>query len=177
MCDTPSAYEFSSARAYEGIVPCGNICVEEGLQLYGCSTTSSADLRSSYLQQLGSPLSAEEREPLEYWLQPRARRRYLAITRWQEHERRPLMDVRDAALRLLKVIDADADLDVVRSRYGNSRIVAVRVQVIASLLQRNYNGTAIADYLRISPATVSRVRSQMRWAVRMDSRDSTMAHH
>lgn len=178
MCDTPSAYEFSSARAYEGMVPCGNICVEEGLQLYGCSATSSvADLRSSYLQQMRSPLSADEREPLEYWLQPRTRRRQLAITRWQEHERRPLMDVRDAALRLLKVIDADADVDVVRSRYGGSRIVAVRVQVIASLIQRNYNGTAIADYLRISPATVSRVRSQMRWAVRMDSGDSSMAHH
>jgi hypothetical protein len=178
MCDTPAAYEFSSARAYEGLVPCGNICVEEGLQLYGCSATSSlTELRNSYVQQLRSPLSAEEREPLEYWLQPRTRRRELAITRWREHERRPLMDVRDAALRLLKVIDPDADVDVVRSRYGNPRIVAVRVQLIASLVQRNYSGTAIAEYLRISPATVSRIRSQMRWAVRVGLGDNSMAHH
>lgn len=164
MCETASAYEFSSARAYEGLEPCGNICVEDGLQLFGCtSKMSTSGSREEYIQQMTRPFSEEDREAIEFWLRRRRGPRRLAITYWKEHERKPAMDIRDAALRFVKVIDAGADIDVVRSRYGGPQIVSVRIQLIATLLQRGYSGTSIADYLRIAPATVSRVRSRMRW--------------
>jgi len=60
-------------------------------------------------------------------------------------------------------IDPAANVELVRSRYGGPEIVAVRTQLIAALTQRGYAGVAVARYLRISEATVSRIRSAMRW--------------
>src|SRR5687768_17387074 len=58
MCDTPEAYEFSSARAYEGLEPCGSICVEDGLQLFGCRDSNSGSRRrTQYLEDVRKPLS------------------------------------------------------------------------------------------------------------------------
>src|SRR5687767_6239625 len=34
LCKSAVEYEFSSARAYEGLAPCGHICVEDGLQVF-----------------------------------------------------------------------------------------------------------------------------------------------
>ena len=174
-----SAYEFSSARAYEGLTPCGNISVLEGLQLFGCSADSPvADLRRHYVSHLAREFDADMRNRLEFWLRRSFRRsERRTITRWQDHEQAPLTDLRDAALCLLKVIDDDADVDVVRSRYGGPQIVAVRVQLIASLIQRGYSGRSIAEYLRVSDATISRVRSQMRYAALMGREDSGSDQH
>src|SRR5687768_54889 len=81
MCDAPADYEFSSAAAYEGITPCGNISVEEGLQLFGCSLKNTTiPGRSPYVDEVRRPLSPEVREFFDYWMQRRERRRELAIT-------------------------------------------------------------------------------------------------
>jgi putative transposase len=164
ICETPGAYEFSSARAYEGLEPCGSICVEDGLQLFGCSDSNiGLDRRNRYLEDVRKPLSADVLDFFGYWLHGTRERHSLAITRWKEHDVRPVTDIRDAALRVLKAINPNLDVDVVRSRYGGPEYVSARTHVIASLSQRGYPGYCIADYLRISAATVSRVRSRMRW--------------
>jgi REP element-mobilizing transposase RayT len=166
MCETPEAYAFSSARAYEGLEPCGNICVEEGLQLFGCSDSKRGlPRRRQYSEDVRRPLSGDVLEFFDHWLHRRRKHHALAITRWKDHDVRPSADIRDAALRILNAINPDVDVDVVRSRYGGPAIVSARTQLIASLLQRGYRGSCIADYLRISGATVSRVRSRMRWEV------------
>jgi putative transposase len=164
MCATPAAYEFSSARAYEGLEPCGNICVEDGLQSFGCpGSKSGSQRRTQYLAAVRKPLSDEVIDFFGYWLRRSRNRGPLTITRWKDHDVRPAADIRDAALRILKAINPHLDVDVVRSRYGGPEYVSARTQLIASLSQRGYVGSCVADYLRVSAATVSRVRSRIRW--------------
>jgi hypothetical protein len=79
-------------------------------------------------------------------------------------ERAALCDVRDVAHKILRTIDEDVPMDLIRSRYGGPRVCSIRKQLIAALHQRDYPGVAIARYLRISEATVSKVRSALRWA-------------
>jgi REP element-mobilizing transposase RayT len=165
LCQAAIDYEFSSARAYEGLVPCGSICVEDGLQVFGCGTsTSTNDPRVEYRMRLNGSMEPDELEWFDFFMPRRRVRTKLAITRWSEQSRRPAMDVRDAALRVIKAIDPNAVVELVRSRYGGPQIVAIRYQVIASLLQRGYSGVEIASFLRVSATTVSKVRSRMRWA-------------
>jgi REP element-mobilizing transposase RayT len=178
MCQTAIDYEFSSARAYEGLVPCGSICVDDGLQVFGCGTsTSSNDLRIEYRMRLNREMPPDDVKFFDFFLPHRRRSTTLAITRWSEQSRRPATDIRDAALRIIKAIDPDAVIELVRSRYGGPKIVAIRHQVIASLLQRGYAGVEIASYLRVSAATVSKVRSRMRWASLEASLDSNWWQH
>jgi putative transposase len=163
LCETAVAYEFSSARAYEGLVPCGHICVEDGLQVFGCGDRVSLDeLRTAYRARLGQQMPEEDLSFFDY-LTRRHRRTALPITRWQDQSAQPGADIRDAALRIIKLLDSSGQVDLIRSRFGGPAIVAIRHQVIASLLQRGYSGAAIAGYMRVSPTTVSKVRSRMRW--------------
>ena len=78
---------------------------------------------------------------------------------------RPLgaMDLRDRALRILRIIDRGCDLDLVRGSYVGPRAARVRHQLIAALLSAGYRGTAIARFLQISPSAVSRVSIALRW--------------
>ncbi|MGQ0816219.1 MAG: transposase [Gemmatimonadota bacterium] len=169
MCESPADYEFSSARAYEGLIPCGHICVRDGLQVFGSSDGGSeAERRAQYVADLSKPLSAEMTDFFEYWLWKRRRRHNTAFTHWVDHRSQPATDIRDAALQLLKVIAPELDVELVRSRYGGPVVVAARLELIASLLQRGYPGIAVAGYVRVSRATVSRVRSRMRWAAHQD---------
>lgn len=163
LCKTAIEYEYSSARAYEGLEACGHICVEDGLQVFGCGIPSSIDeLRSEYRVRVNKELLPEELSFFDFLIRRRRRRTTIALTRWSEQSARPATDIHDAARRILKIIDADVETELVRSRCGGARIVAARHQLIASLLQRGYTGTAIASYLRIGSSTVSRVRMSMR---------------
>lgn len=73
------------------------------------------------------------------------------------------IDLRDRALQLLPLIARDCELDMLRGPYVGRRATAIRKQLIAALLSADYQGTAIADLLKVSPSVVSRVSSQMRW--------------
>lgn len=73
------------------------------------------------------------------------------------------IDLRDRAVQLLTLIARDCELDKLRGPYVGRRASEVRRQLIAALLSADYQGTAIADLLKVSPSVVSRVSGQMRW--------------
>jgi REP element-mobilizing transposase RayT len=71
------------------------------------------------------------------------------------------MDLRDLAMITMRDFDTSMRLDDLRQG-GNTRILlAVRRKVILRASAAGYTGRSISRFLGISPATVSRVRTQM----------------
>lgn len=168
ICAAATNYRWSSARAYDGRCSPGLLCVNDGLAAFDPDGVASVEAtRAAYRERLAR---TPDSELDEYWnwfwraLRRRRSERALQVPRSPHAHRSALADVRDVALRILHTIDADIDSDLVRSRYGGARVVLVRNQLIAALVQRDYSGVSIARYLRISEASVSRVRGAMRWA-------------
>jgi REP element-mobilizing transposase RayT len=167
ICTRATDYRWSSANAYEATIPPAFIAVSDGLQAFGnTGSTSLESLRQSYKERLDRQTS-DETDAYWAWFCRSVRRRapskpYVPFSR---HEQRStLRDLRDVAVHVLRTIDPAADVELVRSRYGSAGVVKARMQLIATLLQRGYPGVDIAGYLRISQATVSRIKSEMRWA-------------
>jgi REP element-mobilizing transposase RayT len=167
MCANANSYRWSSASAYDGSSPPGLLCVSDGLRAFdGGTATSVETIRDAYRERMRG-VTSEDLDDYWSWFLKAARRRRKSsdpyIPQSQHLRRAATSDVRDAAVRILRSIDRNVDIELVRSRYGGAHIVNARTQLIAALLQREFAGISIARYLRISEATVSRVRSRMRW--------------
>ena len=166
ICRRAADYRWSSAAAYEGYAPPGLLAINEGLQAFDPLGTASLDqTRTAYQDRL---VHTDKTKMDEYWTwfwrAVRRKRDSVPVIPQSRHvHRASLRDLRDVALVILRTIDPDIPVDLVRSRYGGPHVVAVRTQLIAALLQRDYPNVKIAKYLRISESTVSRVRSGMRW--------------
>lgn len=166
ICRQPSEYRWSSARAYDGAVPPGLLCVNDGLRAFDVHGGSSlVSLHEIYKNRLERTADAEMSSYWDWFTQRIHRRSALGrpIPNSPHMDRVALRDLRDVAKRIIYSIDPKLDVDLIRSRYGGPHIVAARTQVIAALLQRGYPGCAIARYMRVSQATVSKIRSAMRW--------------
>ncbi len=167
ICAAPTDYRWSSANAFQGNTPPGFLCITDGLRAF--DTTGSAspeELRDLYAARLQNSTDVELDDYWSWFWRSIRRRRNSAVVnvpRSPHIARSPHRDLRDAALRILRSIDDTIEVEIVRSRYGGRRFVEVRTQLIAALIQRGYSGVDIARYLRISEATVSRIRSRMRW--------------
>lgn len=167
ICRTAGDYRWSSAQAFDGACPPGLICVEDGLRAFDRLGSSPVEsLRDIYKERL---ITVRDPDLDAYWtwFSQTVRRRRTAGTAYVPHSRHvmraALADVRDVALRVLRTIDDQVPVELVRSRYGGTRIASIRTQLIAALLQRGYRGVDIARYLGISEATVSKVKSAIRW--------------
>lgn len=77
--------------------------------------------------------------------------------------RKPQRDLRDQALVLLSLFDPECDIDTLRGRRLDRYRTSVRRQLVAALLQADYQGSRIANYLCISDTTVSEICSQLRY--------------
>jgi DNA-binding NarL/FixJ family response regulator len=77
------------------------------------------------------------------------------------------MDLRDHIRIALKDVEPDLTLDLLRSGSGSRPIVRVRRQVVARALSAGYAGGIIADFLNISPSSVSRVKMLVREGARL----------
>jgi len=168
ICQSPTEYRWSSANAFENKCPPGLLCIEDGLRIFDATGSSSIQtLREVYCNRLRR-IEDAELDGYWAWFWKSVRRRRNAsdpyVPRSPHSQRASLRDLRDVALRVLMSIDDQIEVELVRSRYGGRRIVEVRTQLIAALAQRGYPGVSIARYLRISEATVSRIRSAIRWA-------------
>ena len=75
----------------------------------------------------------------------------------------PTADLRDRALRLAALFAADCDVDLLRRAYGSPQLVEIRNRIMAAMLTDGYRTSALATYFRVSPATVSRIASKLRW--------------
>jgi REP element-mobilizing transposase RayT len=167
ICKSATDYRWSSATTFEGRRHHSLLCVSDGLRAFDPAGASSMDdLREAYRARLNS-FSDKQCDDYWSWFYRAIRRRRDAaqshVPRSPHADRVALHDLRDVALRILHSIDGEANVELVRSRYGGRRVVEVRTQLVAALAQRGYAGVDIARYLRISEATVSRVRSAMRW--------------
>jgi REP element-mobilizing transposase RayT len=165
-CRQTTDYRWSSARAFNGDCAPGFLCIEDGLRAFDTSGMTSIDaLREAYRNRLRRCTDKELDGYWDWFVSSVRRRRgtpYLPLT--QHRERARLRDLRDVALTILATIDDQCPVELVRSRYGGPRVVAVRKHLVAALNQRGYSGVAIARYMRISEATVSKVCSAMRRA-------------
>lgn len=75
------------------------------------------------------------------------------------------VDVAHHAVQLLRRIDAQLSIDMVRHG-GNSRpLMNVKYQLIAGLVSAGCRTTAIARCLLVSPSLVSQIRTRMRLSV------------
>ncbi len=73
------------------------------------------------------------------------------------------VDLRDRAQSILRLIERDCDLDMLRGSYIGRRASRIRRQLIAALLTADYRGAAIANLFKVSTAAVSQVSAQIRW--------------
>jgi REP element-mobilizing transposase RayT len=168
ICRRVTDYRWSSANAFEGNCAPGLLLVDDGLRAFDSTGSASLDaLREYYRDRLGR-CTDEQLDDYWSWFWQSVRRRSRTavsyVPRSPHVYREALRDLRDVALVLLRSIDANADVEFVRSRYGGRAIVNVRTQLIAALIQRGYSGVDVARYLRVSETTVSRIRSAMRWS-------------
>jgi len=168
ICRLPCDYQWSSAAEYDGRRTPGFLAVDDGLGVFASEPGASPDeARAAYRLRLdATPETELDGYWSWFWQQVRRRRPsdpgYVPTSK--HRDRAQLRDIRDVALIILRSIDPHANAEFVRSRYGGPRIVAIRYQLIAALHQRGYSGVSIAKYLRISQATVSRVRAAIRWS-------------
>jgi REP element-mobilizing transposase RayT len=75
------------------------------------------------------------------------------------------IDLRDHVRIALRDLDPQFPLEMLRSGGSSRPLIAIRRQVIARALSAGYSGSSVADFLNISPASVSRVKSQVRAGV------------
>lgn len=75
----------------------------------------------------------------------------------------PAIDLRDRAHRLAALFAADCDVELLRRAYGSPRLIEIRNRIIAAMLTDGYRTSALARYFRVSPTTVSRIASRLRW--------------
>lgn len=168
LCDDASLYDWSTHLAYLGLRPCGFVDVEAGRRIIACVDDDyKGDLRELYATAFQQYCSLKEGTPASTLFESAGdqhRMRYEPFSFSPRSRDVLLPDVRDAVLLWLKSMAIDCDVELLRSRYRSPRYVAVRTQLIATLLQRGYKGADIAGYLRVSIATVSKVRCAMRWS-------------
>ena len=161
----PCNYRWSSAACYEGKAPPGFIAVAEGLQAFDPNGSGAfLSQQDAYIDRINAARHDDEEDYWDWYFRPRYGRRQTSVPATPHASRKALRDIRDVAVDILRTINRDIDVEIVRSRYGGRDVVAVRKQLICSLIQRGYAGVAIAKYLRVSEATVSLLRSAMRWS-------------
>jgi hypothetical protein len=77
---------------------------------------------------------------------------------------RPNKDLRDKAIELLASISIEPNIEALRKPNLSHQLGSVRRELIAGLLQAGYRGRDIANFLRTSDSTVSRIAIEMRYA-------------
>jgi REP element-mobilizing transposase RayT len=169
LCKDAMSYPWSSQRAFAGVTSCAEIAVEDGLRIVACSDSGDIEeLRAIYMRAFAAYCKDNVDDAAFEWAHSRRLRRtsaslassITAVARSYSH----LPDIRDTVLRLLRTIDPECDLDLLRSNYRGPRVLQTRRQLIATLIQRDYANVKIAQYFRISDAAVSRIRCAMRWS-------------
>ena len=166
LCADAADYSSTSHRAYATGEDCSFIHVEEGLRIVACCDSGSPDeLRAIYLSEFARYCGHDVGDAFSwtYTERRRFRRESIRCFSSQSVSNHELPDLRDAALMISRQIDPNCDIELVRSAFRGSRVLEIRLQLIATLLLRGYSGRNIAAFLRISESSVSRVRCRLRW--------------
>jgi REP element-mobilizing transposase RayT len=173
ICDDPAAYLHSTHRRL--MTPDADatayLDTRDVLELFADHPGLSIDeLRVSYLACMQWRLEKDVYDDLEIPFDkpcPKTRHgdrhfatRFVALAVAQ---RKPTKDLRDRAIEILKEIDATTSIELLRRRTLPRRLVEMRDQLIAGLLQARYRGKAIAAYFGISESAVSKIATRLRY--------------
>jgi REP element-mobilizing transposase RayT len=174
-CREPGQYSWSSHLSYGAVTRWAHTGPACGLRLFAAERASSpCEAHSNYRAflewrvgmdaLLGRSRCKSASEILErpgtmagdeYWVD----RFGWPCTGGAEHQvprRRPVIDLRDLALRLTRACDPPMDLDLLRSGKRTRSLVSFRRDFIVQARSRGHRNRAIARFLNVSDATVSR---------------------
>lgn len=173
LCEHPGEYSSGDYNAFALSTHAGNsrVDIQEILRVFGDSGSESDDeLRQCYRsyvawrldkdRHLAAGLPYVRREPSTISGDVHFAKTYGGMA--LGHIKRK--DLRDRAVEILFRIEPAAEIDMLRCRWLPRRLVAVRYQLIAALLQGGYKNSRIADFFRISDTTVSMIAVRIRHA-------------
>jgi REP element-mobilizing transposase RayT len=164
LCDTLDDYAWTSHRAYtRASCPWETfIDRETGLRVFGdtagCDVSACLDSYLRWVSRRNGETSASEVQLCEDG------NNYFGEHFATIHEPSyPGRDLRDAALRGLRVLTNDYQLDDLKGSYLSHHAAGVRRQVIAFLIISEYRTGQISRLFGVSPGTVSKVADQLKW--------------
>lgn len=188
LCRRPGDYPWTSHRDFASGPDQESssryaLAVEQGVRVFACtSDQTSVQCRRDYRTYIRWRLAMDEylsdqsesyhplpRSPLSiggdlHWHREYGSARPLRIAGMSIPPTRP-MDLRDHIRIALRDLKPDLSLDLLCSGSASRPIVRVRRQVVARALSAGYTGGSIAEFLNISPSSVSRVKMLLREGV------------
>jgi putative transposase len=177
LCAHPSQYLWSSHSRL--VSPCAEDNNRENLmmilQLFGQNASDDLEyLRAAYMKHIEWRIAKDSHDragtPFDT-PEPTADHgdRHFATTFRVIPSTRPApsQDLRDRAKLILEKIDKDCAIDQLRRRTLPRRLSPVRDQLVAALLQADYQNVRVANFLRISDSKVSRIAIAMRYGRRL----------
>ncbi len=171
----PESYRWSSAVLYEREVSNQEICdvaVTFALRLFAdAPSDSELQLRACYVRYLAWRRNKDSHD-LAGTVCPAKEPRMIAgnahfmasFCAIPANIGRPVADLRDKANELMIRISDGISIDALRRPTLPRALCAVRRQLIAALLELRYPGRDIANFLRVSDSSVSRISTWMRYA-------------
>jgi REP element-mobilizing transposase RayT len=188
ICRTPAAYPWTSHRDYaRGPAPDTAaryaLAVEQGLRIFAresgqtsvqCRRDYRAFIRwrlkmDQYLADESDSCHPVPRMPLSmggdlHWHREYGSARSLRVAGAELPPSRPT-DLRDHIRIALNDVAPDLPLEMLRNGSCTRPLVRVRKQIIARALTAGHAGIRVAEFLNVSPSTVSQVRSRLRQGV------------
>ena len=180
LCDDPIDYSWTSHGTYTGESSRfdGLFDPWPGLMFFAHNSLERRDVVQRY-QHAVREVMRRRRNPLPGdWLLPSRYRKWmptanegdsywatsLASPHTALHYHRDT-DIRDDAVRILKRLDPECDIDMLRHAGRLKAIAPIRRELIAALKARGHQQSGIARCIRVSPALVSIVGSEIRESV------------
>lgn len=192
MCNDPVDYEWSSHRAYCGVPTLTNVPqLTVALPLFASGKERTiSELRSDYLEfvdccQTRDRARNESPNRIPKIVFPRLDE---GDAYWSRHLHTFLLgeapnddvvtrlDLRDIARNVIADLSPGLSLDALRLLRGGPEFVSVRHEIVIRATLAGYLGVKIAQFLNISPATVSRVATSVFTKVEPDGSPSPLLH-
>ena len=186
VCRTAGAYLWTSHRDYVRGPEPGSparyaLAVQQALRVFACASDQTGDrCRRDYRTFIRWRLAMDQYlsdDSDSYHPLPRAPLSIGGDLHWHREygSARPLRaaagahvppvrtaDLRDPVRQALRDLEPAFPFDLLRSGGSTRPLVRVRSQVIARALSAGYSGASVAEFLNISPSSVSRVKARLR---------------
>jgi REP element-mobilizing transposase RayT len=182
LCDRPQDYKWNSHLSYMKSQADADPTIAgylEGRMLFARDSARVADLIQSYRGFVDYVIERRRSGIPGDWLLPvESNRLFIPATpfgdaHWAQNysafveaqpRYQPSTDIVNKVKELLRTIDANCDIDMLRHAGRSKAIAPLRRNITAALLSCGYRGNAIARCLRVSPSLVSQVAAAMRAA-------------
>lgn len=182
LCEKPHQYPWSSHRAYLRNAETAELQHQgylDGRMLFARHSSSATAIKDAYLETVMYVVERRRSGIKGDWLLPNGPyRQFIPIApagdaHWAQNyasfnvaepRHKPEVDIVNAVKELLKRMDPNIDIEMLRQAGRLKALAPLRRNIIAALLSGGHRPSAIARCLRVSPALVSRVAAAMRAA-------------